>query len=294
MESSTPTRAERVKALLSEHVKEHVALSNPVQEAYEKKLSKDIDRTSNFLKQAEHALEKLNSEDTAEHDSWTDETRRKANSLALFEMYKKLPYTVMKNDSLGTATAAHLTGEAVVQQEEATKSLKSKSDALKQELDFLKTTLADYKTMSALLEKRIASHPRRVEVMEQKLHNAQHVDDELLEKTEQVKEATRRIKSVEEKLQQHMVRVITKLHAMLDWENTGMVDEETFKRKIKQSIQLIQQLVHKLVSDTEGWVSVTPGSSEEQLVQLMHRNNIIEIRNTGDFAIRLRSYGSEF
>lgn len=294
METEVPKRGERVKKLLQQHVKKDVAISNPVQEAYEKKLSKDIDRTLKFLHQAKQALEKLEGEPVNEHELWTDETRRKAHTLALYEMYQKLPYTVMKNDLLGTATAAYITGKAVVQQTEATEELKKGNVELQQELNVLKTTLADYKTMLMLLEKRIAGHPGRVKAMEQKLHNAQHVDDELSEKTEHVREATASIKKVEDKLQQHMARVVTKLHAMLDWENTGMVDEDTFKMKIKHSMQLLQQLVLRLVQDPEKWVPVSSGSPEEQVVQLMHRNNLIEINSTGEFSIRLRNYGAEF
>lgn len=293
METPSQNRGDRVKKLLQEHVKKDVAISNPIQEAYEKKLNKDIDRTQKFLRQAEQALEKLD-EPTNEHELWTEETRQKAHTLALYEVYQKLPYTVMKNDLLGTATAAHLTGEAVVQQTAATEEFGDINAELERELEGLRATLADYKSMLALLEKRIAGHPSRVKAMEQKLHNAQHVDDELSEKTEQVREATARIKKVEDKLQQHMARVVTKLHAMLDWENTGMVDEDTFKRRIKQSMQLLQQLVLRLVQDSEKWVPITAGSPEEQLVQLMHRNNLIEIDNSGELAIRLRNYGAEF
>lgn len=293
METPSQNRGDRIKKLLQEHVKKDVSISNPIQEAYEKKLSKDIDRTQKFLRQAKQALEKLD-EPANEHELWTEETRQKARTLALFEVYQKLPYTVMKNDLLGTATAAHLTGEAVVQQTAATEEFGNINAELQRELDGLRVTLADYKSMLALLEKRIAGHPSRVKAMEQKLHNAQHVDDELSEKTEQVREATARIKKVEDKLQQHMARVVTKLHAMLDWENTGMVDEDTFKRRIKQSMQLLQQLVLRLVQDSERWVPITAGSPEEQLVQLMHRNNLIEIDNSGELAIRLRNYGAEF
>lgn len=293
METPSQNRGDRIKKLLQEHVKKDVAISNPIQEAYEKKLNRDIDRTQKFLRQAEQALEKLD-EPANEHELWTEETRQKAHTLALYEVYQKLPYTVMKNDLLGTATAAHLTGEAVVQQTAATEEFGDINSELQQELEGLRATLADYKSMLALLEKRIAGHPSRVKAMEQKLHNAQHVDDELSEKTELVREAMARIKKVEDKLQQHMARVVTKLHAMLDWENTGMVDEDTFKRRIKQSMQLLQQLVLRLVQDSEKWVPITAGSPEEQLVQLMHRNNLIEIDNSGELAIRLRNYGAEF
>lgn len=293
METPTQNRGDRIRRLLQEHVKKDVPIANPIQEAYEKRLTKDIERTLRFLHQAEQALEKLD-EPSSVHELWTDETRQKAHVLALYEKYQKLPYSVMKNDLLGTATAAHLTGEAVVQQAAATEELQKGNRELQEELDMLQVTLADYKTMLALLEKRIAGHPSRVKAMEQKLHNAQHVDNELTEKTEQVRLAIARVKKVEEKLQQHMARVVTKLHAMLDWENTGMVDEDTFKTRIKQSMQLLQQLVLRLVQDPERWVPVSAGSPEEQLVQLMHRNSLLEIDNSGELAIRLRNYGGEF
>lgn len=294
MDQDTLSREDRIKNLLQDYVKKDVAISNPVQEAYEKKLAKDIDRTLKFLYQAKQALENIDTQTPKQHDLWTEETSQKAHVLALYEVYQKLPYTVMKNDLLGTATAAYLTGEAVQQQTEASEALEKEKETLRQDLSNYNTTLSDYKTMLVLLEKRISSHPSRVEAIEQKLHNARHVEDELEEKTEQVKNATTHIRKVEEKLQQHMVRIVTKLHAMIDWENTGMVDEETFRARIKQSMQLIQLLVLRLIQDPENWVPVVPGSPEEQMVQLMHRNNLIEINSSGEFSIRLRNYGGEF
>lgn len=289
------SKADRVRKLLKNH-KTQLGLPNAAQETYVRKLRHDIERTNTFLKQAREAVQKLE-ETSVVNELWTAETERAARILALYEAYVRLPYLTMKNDLIGIATAASLTRKAVTEQAEATKQLANENSVIDEETGQLKTILADYKAVLALLEDRIGQHPDRMAELQAKLRDSQPLEVELAQKLASIVSATELAKKMDDRMHQHVKRVVTKLHALLDWENTSMVDESTFKKNILQSLALVNSLVAKLVSSEPGaekWVHVTPGSADEKLVQVMLRSNLIHVREHEGYEVRLRDFGFEY
>ncbi|OVF08881.1 hypothetical protein A9F13_07g03740 [Clavispora lusitaniae] len=286
------TRKDRAQKLLSNRkpVTESTAWSL-AQETYSKRLEGDIERTKKFLEQAQAANTKLERE--LSNEPLDEESEDLVNLLGLFEVYKSLPYMPMKNDSIGIATAASLTKNAVLEQSKAISMIRDENEATKTEIQRLENILADYAEFGELLQARVQQHPARMEELEQQLHGSRSLETELEHQIEFGQKSVDQLKKVEDKMYQHVKRVVTKLHALLDWENASMMDEDMFKESLRRSIALINRMIKSLVSQgtkQTKWVQV-PAGPEEKLVQVMLRNNLIHVRNGNGLEIRLREFG---
>lgn len=286
------TRKDRAQKLLSNRkpVTESTAWSL-AQETYLKRLEGDIERTKKFLEQAQAANTKLERE--LSNEPLDEESEDLVNLLGLFEVYKLLPYMPMKNDLIGIATAASLTKNAVLEQSKAISMIRDENEATKTEIQRLENILADYAEFGELLQARVQQHPARMEELEQQLHGSRSLETELEHQIEFGQKSVDQLKKVEDKMYQHVKRVVTKLHALLDWENASMMDEDMFKESLRRSIALINRMIKSLVSQgtkQTKWVQV-PAGPEEKLVQVMLRNNLIHVRNGNGLEIRLREFG---
>lgn len=286
------TRKDRAQKLLSNRkpVTESTAWSL-AQETYLKRLEGDIERTKKFLEQAQAANTKLERE--LSNEPLDEESEDLVNLLGLFEVYKLLPYMPMKNDLIGIATAASLTKNAVLEQSKAISMIRDENEATKTEIQRLENILADYAEFDELLQARVQQHPARMEELEQQLHGSRSLETELEHQIEFGQKSVDQLKKVEDKMYQHVKRVVTKLHALLDWENASMMDEDMFKESLRRSIALINRMIKSLVSQgtkQTKWVQV-PAGPEEKLVQVMLRNNLIHVRNGNGLEIRLREFG---
>lgn len=283
------TKADKVKALLKNNKRADISAVNLAQEKYVKSLERDIERTKIFLEQAREASKKLELE--LPRPQWAPETAKKAEVLALYDAYIRLPYLTTKNDLIGIATAAALTRKAVTEQTETSKALESENSALEDETRQLRAILSDYKSVLALLRERAEQHPTRMAELEDKLHQSQPVEAKLAQKLVQVQAASELAKKTEDRMHQHLKRIVTRLHALLDWENASSVDEATFKKNVLLSLAFINSLVTNLVAENDKWVAVTP--PQEVLVQLMLRNNLIQMKERNGYEVRLREFGIE-
>lgn len=286
------TRKDRAQKLLSNRkpVTESTAWSL-AQETYLKRLEGDIERTKKFLEQAQAANTKLERE--LSNEPLDEESEDLVNLLGLFEVYKLLPYMPMKNDLIGIATAVSLTKNAVLEQSKAISMIRDENEATKTEIQRLENILADYAEFDELLQARVQQHPARMEELEQQLHGSRSLETELEHQIEFGQKSVDQLKKVEDKMYQHVKRVVTKLHALLDWENASMMDEDMFKESLRRSIALINRMIKSLVSQgtkQTKWVQV-PAGPEEKLVQVMLRNNLIHVRNGNGLEIRLREFG---
>lgn len=292
MNQNTQSRKEKVRQhLLSLQPVTDQSSRTAAQETYVKKLRGDIDRTKVFLVQAQDAITQLNDELSIDTVNWDEKSRQQAHLVALYEAYKKLPYMAMKNDLIGIATAASLTKKAVAEHRQTSLELSAENKIIEKEISKQTQLLADYEEIGELLKQRILAHPERMTKLQAKLNKSQPLEAELDRKLRSVQNATTVLKSIEERLYQHVKRVVTKLHALQDWENASVMDEQMFKTSIVLSISLIVTLVSNLLSPTEKWVLVTPGGPEEKLLLVMVRNNLVVMR--GNAEVRLREYGIE-
>lgn len=257
------------------------------QETYIRRLRGDIERTKTFLRQAKEANVQLQDE-TAANSTWDHSTCQQAHLISLYEAYKKLPYMAMKNDLIGIATAASLTKKAVHEQRQTSKQIEDDNIEIERANVQQTQLLADYKEIDELLKQRIQAHPERMDKLRAKLRQSQPLDMELELKLESVQNATASMKAVEERMYQHVRRVVTKLYALQDWENASVMDEQTFKTSIMLALSLIVTLVTSLLSSQEKWVAVPTGGPEEKLLLVMIRNNLVVVRGN---EVRLRDYG---
>lgn len=265
---------------------------NAAQETYVKRLEGDIERTKKFLEQAKAANNKLSQEVT--DDNWDDETRECVELLSLLEVHKLLPYMPMKNDLIGIATAASLTKTAVMEQSQASDLMENEISIIQNETQDIERILEDYKEFDRLLQEKIRRHPAQMESLEMQLHQSRSLEEELEHRLAEGQTAVAKVKKVEERLYQHVKRVVAKLHALLDWENASMMDEDMFKESIKRSLTLINQMVKLLVThgpSLDKWIKVTAGAPEEKIVQMMMRNNLIYARERNGMEVRLREFG---
>lgn len=290
------TKADKVRQLLQNQPKTRAGTptANLAQDMYQRKLSADIDRTKKFLEQANSAISRLETELQQPNTAWDDETATLAHTLALHEVSRRVPYTAMKNDLIGIATALSLTLKAVKEQAAVSDHYAAESREVADATQELKRLLADYKEADQLIQNRIKQHPERVAQLRAKIRESQTLEMELKLQALALLAAAQAAKVVEDKMHQHLKRIITKLYALLDWENASKMDEATFKRSISQSFSFVNLLVLQLSNHSSGeqWVRVEPGSAEEKLVQLMIRNNLVIFRDAGGiFEVRLREYG---
>lgn len=290
---SMDTKKQRLKKLLgNSHSAPEYPTWNAAQETYLKRLEGDIERTKKFLEQAKTANNKLSQE--VSDENWDTESLEYVELLSLLEVHQLLPYMPMKNDLIGIATAASLTKRAVLEQTQASDLIEAETRAAQSDIQDLERILQDYTEFDKLLEEKIRQHPAQMESLERQLHQSRNLEEELEHKLEQGKIAVEKVKKVEERLYQHVKRVVTKLHALLDWENASMMDEDMFKESIRRSLSLINQMVKLLVANGPGldkWIKVTTGAPEEKLVQVMLRNNLIYVRERGGMEVRLREFG---
>lgn len=288
--TDTNSRKDKIRQLLlNQPPVADQASRNAAQDTYNKKLLADIERTRSFLLQAKEAIIKLNEEIAQKPSNWDDETRQKARIIALHDSYKKLPYMAMKNDLIGIATAASLTKKAVHEHREASLDYAEENRAIHRRTRKQSQLLADFKEIDVLLRQRIAAHPERMAKIEAKLQESQPVGTELERQLALVHEAATVVKAVEERLYQHVKRVVTKLYASQDWENASIMDEQTFKTSIVLSISTIVTLVTNSLSPGDKWTLVTPGGPEEKLVLVMVRNNLVLMRDNHE--VKLREFG---
>lgn len=287
------TKKEKVKRLLGKtQTASEYPTWNAAQETYLKRLEGDLERTKKFLEQAKAANNKLAQEVSEDH--WDEDTRKDVELLSLLEVHQLLPYMPMKNDLIGIATAASLTKRAVIEQTQASDLIENEVKRVQTETKDLERILADYKEFDKLLQEKIRSHPAQMESLEMQLHQSRSLEEELEHELRQGQIAVEKIKKVEERLYQHVRRVVTKLHAFLDWENASMMDEAMFKESIRRSLSLITQMVKLLVANgptLDKWVKITAGAPEEKIVQVMMRNNLIYVRQREGMEVRLREFG---
>lgn len=258
------------------------------QETYIKRLREDVERTKTFLRQAIEANSQL--EDEKPDTNWSESTQQQAHLVALYEAYKKLPYMSMKNDLIAIATAASFTKKAVLEQRQASKEISDENRDMEATLVLQSQLLADYTEIDDLLKQRILAHPERMKKLRAKLRESQPLEVELDRKLESVQNATASMKAVEDRMYQHVKRVVTKLYALQDWENASVMDEQTFKTSIVLALSLIVSLVTGLLSPQEKWIMAPVGGPEEKLLLVMIRNNLVVVRGN---EVRLRDYGFE-
>lgn len=258
------------------------------QDTYIKRLREDMERTRTFLRQATEANGLLENEVSGEN--WDESSKRQAHLVALYEAYKKLPYMAMKNDLIGIATAASLTKKAVAEQRQASAEIANENAEIEEATVLQSQLLADYTEINDLLNQRILAHPDSMNKLRKKLDESQPLEVELASKLESVQNATASMKSVEDRMYQHVKRVVTKLYALQDWENASVMDEKTFKTSIRLALSLIVRLVTNLLSPQEKWIAAPVGGPEEKLLLVMMRNNLVVVRGN---EVRLRDYGFE-
>lgn len=287
---STQSTADRVRGFLrSRDTVVDQSSRTAAQETYNKKLHADIERTRKFLEQAKQANAALKEELEASGAGWDEKTKQQAHILALYESYRKLPYTAMKNDLIGIATAALLTKKAVREQRQTLDQLETDNQNLQKEVVRNQQLLADFEEIDELIRQRIEEHPERMEKLRVKLQELRPMEAEMDDKLASVHNATAIYKSVEDRLYQHVKRVVTKIHAAQDWENANIMDEETFKSSVTLSISLIVTLVTNLLFHPEKYVTITSGGPEEKVLLVMVRNQLVVVRNNQE--VKLRDYG---
>lgn len=253
---------------------------------FEARVIKDLKRTQEFLKQSEEAISKLESGE-AQHPyppmgkTEGEMTRNdKMQLLAMAETAKTLAFMPQKNDVIGISTGTFLTGKLVQEQKDLSNELIDNVDQMKESVAVLRQNLEEYKAISRQLDARIERHPQAMEEMRIKVAE---IRESPKENGENLGDAVEACKGAEERINHHLKRVVLKIHAMLDWEGSGMADERTFQESVTSSLQFLAILVNKMVTGEE-WVHVTDG----MLVQLMHRFGLLEVREGDGWWVRLR------
>lgn len=263
------------------------------QKTYVKKLRSDIERTKRFVEQAEKAILQLK-EEKADFDKQKEimnedsmrsmSSSKKAHLIALYEVYKQLPYLAIKNDLIGIATATTLTTKAVQEQARASKALKSENEAIQNEIPELESILSEYKQVNDYFQTDIDNHPTKMADQRstiEKLHSALEI------KIDQVTSANISAKKLEDALYSHVQRLVVKLHAMIDWESTNVADEETFRLNISRSATFIRSLVTSKVCKADTWVKVSSGTLEEHLAKLMVHHKILKLKSDDTLEVSL-------
>ncbi|GEQ69257.1 hypothetical protein JCM33374_g2928 [Metschnikowia sp. JCM 33374] len=284
---------------------------NVSQEVYRGKLAADIARTKQFLQQAKAAIQTLQDKHgpcpevrsdplvykagvSGKPDENTgSEHDRKLHLVALYEAYKQMPYQAMKNDSIGIATALTLTSEAVDQQTMASEQLSRVNTRKTEEIAKLHGILSDYQLANALIKQRAQQYPQKMAAMQRKIDNCTTYDAELDTKLVQMHQLSDSAKSHEERLHQHLQRVMMKVYATMDWESAHLMDEQTFRKSLSSSVSFLKNLVLRLGdASKEKWVPVIPGTAEHRLVEVMIRNDVLIVRENNGMEVRLRDYGT--
>ncbi|RKP30345.1 hypothetical protein METBISCDRAFT_16424 [Metschnikowia bicuspidata] len=292
------SRATRIRLFL-ESLEPSVELPQlQTQKTYLRKLESDIGRTQKFVDRAEAAVSllqeykdglSLERPDKGSSD-WTEDTERKAHLLALYEVYKQLPYMAPRNDLIGIATAATLTAKAVKDQIRASDALSDENEALKDEIERLKTILVSYREVNRLILERAQEHPQRMEKLHEQTEALKLQFANTQKSCSLAVKACDEAKQLEETLLSHQRRLIVKLHAMMDWENTIVADEETFRRNISQSSAFLKELVTRLLDTDDPWNTVEAGTPEEHLAKLMVQHGLLKTRKGDVFDVSLRDY----
>lgn len=295
---NTMTGVENVSQLLRNH---HVAVDlskSKTQSLYLHKLQSDLERTEQFLGQAERAILELKKEQKAaeeenESTTWSmsDESRtRKVHLLALHEVYKQLPYLASKNDLIGIATAATITTNAVKEQSKASKCLGTQNAQELRDVESLEEILMDYQELNKILRQRIQCHPQKMAQLEESISDLGSLTRKTHTKIELSRQVNNAVKNVEDTLYSHVQRLVVKLHAMMDWESTSVADEQTFRNNIIRSSTFVKTLVERLVESDDPWVQVVEGSPEDHLAKLLVQHDIVRLAEGQKDKVSLRNY----
>lgn len=304
------SRANRIEALLGafrdskQNLKE--PLTSQAQRTYLKKLHLDIERTTKFIHQAKQAITKLKqpvdrtkdekdecNETTDFHqteNAWSEETSRKAHLLALHEVYRQLPYVAIKDDLIGIATATIVTTKAVKEHDKTSRLLEDHNKLLKAEMALLRTVEADYKDASGCLLQRLKQQEETQSERDKHSLRVQRLITETDEKIALIRRLRENARQTEETLNIHLQRVVVKLHAMMDWENTNFADEETFNNNIIRSVSFLKALVVSQANGEDRWTMIVNGTPEDQLAKVMIQHKMLKLKSGGTYEVKLRNY----
>lgn len=272
-----------------------------LQQLFDDRVHRDLLRTKEFLRQSRAAIDRLEKDPRDPRDPRDPENprepselpeqppnpekERKARAVALYETGRTLAFVPKKNDLIGPATAVHVTLAMARQQRLAVAEMQKENLQMEASVDELRRSLADYRAVLALLDGRIERHPGQMEQLREKMAAAEQPETDLAGGVAKAADTARKL---EDHVNHHVSRVVTKIHAMMDWESSQLQDEASFHRSISMSLELLAVLVSNLVAGNGLWTRI---SQESTLVQVMHRSNLIRVKDDNGIWIQLREFG---
>ncbi|EAZ63226.2 hypothetical protein PICST_37943 [Scheffersomyces stipitis CBS 6054] len=270
--------------------KKEVSISSTREAVYENRLKKDIERTKEYIKQANRAIVSFRD---VEVSASQDHRRR---IIALYEAYKKIPYNSSKDESIGLATASQSIERLVQQHAQATDDLNSSNR--QSEIEKIKMAMSDYRRLSEIIDDVVEEKMKRLQVIEARIEemNVDIESENGISKFNQKSKGTLTtiqsdIQATERLLALHLKRIITKFLAVQDSEFSNLSDATIVKTTVQQCQNM---LIRLLKSDSSTWVQVHPNNFTSGLIKTLVMNDIILIRDDSEFDLqylKLRDYG---
>ncbi|CAH2354262.1 hypothetical protein CLIB1423_15S02212 [[Candida] railenensis] len=269
--------------------------------AYKQRLSKDISRTEEFIRQADAAILKLEKGEDLQQQKESDILNTKKRVIAQYEAFSRLAYFPDKNDVIGTATAYSVTQSLVREQKEILSSWRSETRANKVESGYLQMILDDYQQLSGLIDSEIERKQERLEALDSKIGNLEKLRSSLSEDSDTLERraAEKRSQSVD-KLKLEARGADRKVSSYLKY--IMIESSKNHGTDIDAGSQFIRQLVEGRTSQSDesaansevdgGWVESPPDGLNE-LIKILVLNDVVIQHELGDTVFyKLRDYGT--
>lgn len=259
------------------------------QSPYLQRLQKDIARTQHYIHQADAAIAKLEAklqigEATAPAADAESHLQLKKDTIAKFEAYRRLAYTVDGNDVIGVATACSVTDRLVQEQQRSLEQLTRAQQNQKLELNTLRLNLADYRQISTMIDEQIELKRALTEELERKIdHIRSHArDDGVL---------TTKLSKLDDRLSEAEAWATRfRLHLQYILNDHGPLAVSTVRQLVAARLHAGAEDGASIIQDDGGWCAFDGGADGIVNVLLMH--NLIETRDDdGGPVYRLREYG---
>lgn len=265
------------------------AEAGATQGPYLQRLQKDIARTQNYIHQADAAIAKLEAklhigDATAPAADAGSQVQLKRDTIAKFEAYRRLAYSVDGNDVIGVATACSVTDRLVQEQQRNLEQLTRAQQNQKLELNTLRLNLADYRQISTMIDEQIELKRAQTEELQRKIDQIRsHArDDGVL---------TTKLSKLDHRLSEAETWAAGfRLHLQYVLKDHGPLALSTVRQLVAARLHAGAGDGAPIAQDDGGWCAFDGGA--DGIVNVLLMNNLIETRDEdGGPVYRLREYG---
>lgn len=260
-------------------------------EVYIRRLKHDIDALKVYHRQADIALEKLESEAAQFKETTDPDYIKKLDYVALYDSSGRIPFISGRDEVLDVALASCILQDRLKETKDTTQWLESEIEISREYLsiDHYQLHSHDRDAHVDRIDKLKAASTRldnKIQTLNQS--PAKYVE----EKSLRLEELTSQAMQWNQELTQHLKRVALKHLAIQNWNNNQRdLNKSDLREAVHETMKTLQLLLH---SQPSAWITILLDPPHlKVLLEALASNGVIEIQSESDSAtsqVRLRDF----